>query len=492
VKQRYVTKRRKGEALAGRVIQGFFGAGGPRLAGVMQIAVQLRAAPGTFSPPPTRFAPRMPSVQPKIADPRPRASLPGAPASQVALQCFATKEVTPIDPGRLGLASGGGQPLPDRLRNHMETALGADFSAVRVHIGPQPERIGAIAFTTGTDIYFSPGRYQPSTAAGQRLLGHELAHVVQQRRGRVPALIGGIAVVQDPALEAEADRLGARAAGFRSPTQIHGGAPTADTKRHSTTAQMARVSSMRAGNLPPIGRPQQASFATFSRAIQRSAWKTTSDSVLVEPKEKPTGGLFYFWTWTEDMEITVGNNTIPLHPIHQNNVVPSKGTTGNKLWGSCTILWKSRNSSTIAHAHGPSSRAFEAKLSGEGKDGHTERQFGEILHSQIKHTLSGHGGKSDGEWRFCGIIIEIHQTNTPCSGKAGCAVYLDDLISELAKEYKVSTVVVRASADYLYESSLVGTYPGHLPTNRQSLEIVPNANLDFEGVQGFVHNKPWK
>jgi hypothetical protein len=110
--------------------------------------------------------------------------------------------------------------LPNAVRGKMEAALGADFSNVRVHVGPQAERIGAVAFTIGSDIYFAPGRFQPETAHGQQLLGHELAHVVQQRAGRVRNPIGsGIAVVQDHALEAEADRLGQRAAMHRAPVQ---------------------------------------------------------------------------------------------------------------------------------------------------------------------------------------------------------------------------------------------------------------------------------
>ena len=87
-------------------------------------------------------------------------------------------------------ASSGGRPLPDAVRGKMEAALGADFSNVRVHVGPQAERIGAIAFTLGSDIYFAPGRYQPDTVYGRQLLGHELAHVVQQRAGRVRNPLG--------------------------------------------------------------------------------------------------------------------------------------------------------------------------------------------------------------------------------------------------------------------------------------------------------------
>jgi Domain of unknown function (DUF4157) len=78
-----------------------------------------------------------------------------------------------------------------------------------VHVSSAPGRLGAVAFTTGSDIYFAPGRYEPGSPEGLRLLGHELAHVVQQRQGRVRNPHGhGVAVVKDPELEAEADRMG--------------------------------------------------------------------------------------------------------------------------------------------------------------------------------------------------------------------------------------------------------------------------------------------
>ena len=107
----------------------------------------------------------------------------------------------------------GGLPLPSDVRTKMETAFGADFSNVRVHIGHEVSSLGAIAYTWGTNIHFAPGQYNPHTIQGQKLLGHELWHVVQQQQGRVRNPFGGgVAVVQDHALEAEADRMGARAA----------------------------------------------------------------------------------------------------------------------------------------------------------------------------------------------------------------------------------------------------------------------------------------
>src|SRR5262249_11788924 len=108
---------------------------------------------------------------------------------------------------------GMGQPIPEPVRVKMERALGADFSDVRIHVGPEASSIGALAFAHGSDIYFAAGQYNPHTTHGQRLLGHELTHVVQQRGGRVRNPCGsGVAVAQDPNLEAEAERLGMFAA----------------------------------------------------------------------------------------------------------------------------------------------------------------------------------------------------------------------------------------------------------------------------------------
>jgi hypothetical protein len=109
-----------------------------------------------------------------------------------------------------------GRPLPDAVRAKMEGFFQADFSDVRVHVGAEAPSIGALAFTLGSRLFFAPGQYNPESTAGQALLGHELAHVLQQRAGRVRNPFGnGVAVVQDPALEAEAERLGQQAAGWR-------------------------------------------------------------------------------------------------------------------------------------------------------------------------------------------------------------------------------------------------------------------------------------
>ncbi|MEL6404705.1 MAG: DUF4157 domain-containing protein [Chloroflexota bacterium] len=86
--------------------------------------------------------------------------------------------------GDIQSARGGGQAMPDTLRSPLESAFGTDFSNVRVHTDSDAHALNrsvqAKAFTTGNDIFFSKGTYNPESESGQRLLAHELTHVVQQ------------------------------------------------------------------------------------------------------------------------------------------------------------------------------------------------------------------------------------------------------------------------------------------------------------------------
>ena len=93
----------------------------------------------------------------------------------------------------------------------MERAFSADFSAVRVHTGPESDRaasgLGASALTAGQDIVFRAGAFAPHTPGGDRLLAHELAHVVQQAGGLPRAAIdGGTADPLEKAAETAADQ----------------------------------------------------------------------------------------------------------------------------------------------------------------------------------------------------------------------------------------------------------------------------------------------
>jgi Domain of unknown function (DUF4157) len=105
-----------------------------------------------------------------------------------------------------------GQRIDPKMNERLGRALGADFSEVTVHTDRAADRLSqaldADAFTVGSHIFFRANRYNPSTPAGQRLMAHELAHVVQQgaRIGPASALRLGPA---NDASEREADRVAA-------------------------------------------------------------------------------------------------------------------------------------------------------------------------------------------------------------------------------------------------------------------------------------------
>jgi hypothetical protein len=84
----------------------------------------------------------------------------------------------------LNNSKGSGNQLPENTRTQMESSFGADFSAVRIHNDSAAVRMNkdlkAQAFTHGSDIYFSPGKYDANSKEGRHLLAHELTHVVQQ------------------------------------------------------------------------------------------------------------------------------------------------------------------------------------------------------------------------------------------------------------------------------------------------------------------------
>jgi hypothetical protein len=78
----------------------------------------------------------------------------------------------------------GGRPLEAETRALMEPRFGYDFSQVRVHADARAadsaRAVNALAYTVGRDVVFGAGQYAPHTAAGERLVAHELTHVLQQ------------------------------------------------------------------------------------------------------------------------------------------------------------------------------------------------------------------------------------------------------------------------------------------------------------------------
>ena len=86
-------------------------------------------------------------------------------------------------------ARGSGSALDPALQRSMRQSMGADFSGVKIHTDSQSDQLNQVlqakAFTTGSDVFFRAGEYNPSSKSGQELIAHELTHVVQQSGGTV-------------------------------------------------------------------------------------------------------------------------------------------------------------------------------------------------------------------------------------------------------------------------------------------------------------------
>ena len=165
-----------------------------------------------LSPPHTAIQPQV--VKPRLGQPISPRSIQTScvNVNNMPVQRAGNGESFRLPANLSNFGSGAGQPLPESVLQKMESFFNTSLADVRIHVGPQASSIGALAFTHGSNLYFAPGQYNPGTTQGQQLLGHELTHVVQQRAGRVRNPFGGgVAVVHDIGMEAEADRNGIRA-----------------------------------------------------------------------------------------------------------------------------------------------------------------------------------------------------------------------------------------------------------------------------------------
>jgi hypothetical protein len=194
------------------VIQGCFPNGFRQL-------VAPRPAP---MPPPVAQRATMPRG---AAFPPPRAVVPQQQQNQPVIQRFGAGTAMRLPDAMASAANRSiGQPLQPEVRQMMESLFCTSFADVRVHVGPHVTAIGATSYTQGSNIHFAPGQYSPEHGPGRQRLAYELAHVVQQKAGRVRNPFGsGVAVLNDPRLETEAQQFARRAAA---------GAPRHTIQRH--------------------------------------------------------------------------------------------------------------------------------------------------------------------------------------------------------------------------------------------------------------------
>lgn len=172
---------------------------------------------------------------------------------------------------RIKARRGAGNPLPEAVRRHLEHGLNHDLGAVRIHDDAEADHlsksVNALAFTTGTDIYFQSGKFNPNSQSGLELLAHEVTHTVQQSRGQV-----GKGLDPDAGLENEARDMGRKLASISPRSLIapvpHVGGPYARGV-YNQRDSLARVQAGAAQTalLSPLRSLQRQSDQTIQRSF---------------------------------------------------------------------------------------------------------------------------------------------------------------------------------------------------------------------------------
>ncbi len=190
---------------------------------------------------------------------------------------------------------GGGSPLPEHVRSQLEAGLNSDLSKVRVHTDSEADTlaksVNAIAFTSGQDIFFSSGKFEPNTKTGYELLAHEVTHTVQQAGGQVKPGIDS-----DPSLETAAQDTGAKLAAHFDPnvksskpkTDLASGAPTSNAGSSQAAVQRLSDTKQLEQTVPTtVGKPEQIPGAKPAQNLKIPLAPIPSEAKVVN-EQKPT------------------------------------------------------------------------------------------------------------------------------------------------------------------------------------------------------------
>jgi predicted chitinase/pimeloyl-ACP methyl ester carboxylesterase len=181
------------------------------------------------------------------------------PAIQSQALQLAKDEAHPTSPSsgisdKIKTKLGAGNPLPENVRQQLEMGLNTDLSSVRVHTDSEADflskSVQAKAFTTGNDIFFSSGAFDPNTKSGYELIAHETTHTVQQASGQVQPGIDS-----DPSLETAAQTKGAELASgfnpnFKYKNLENQAQPNSPLIASQPPAHRAKIQAMQRSSLP--------------------------------------------------------------------------------------------------------------------------------------------------------------------------------------------------------------------------------------------------
>ena len=207
-----------------------------------------------------------------------------------------TPQVSSNLEARIQSRRGTGKPLPTSTRAFMEPRFGHDFSGVRIHNDSQAagaaNELNAQAFTTGQDIFFGSGHYEPHTTKGKLLLGHELTHTIQQQpktarmrvqrrdlmNGSQPVTTSSTAPVQTPPSPTPTSEPATPVQTPPTPTSTSAQAPPSSTPTSEPTAS---------AQTPEVAIPSTSSEAEVAPSPEVSEETTETAPAETAPESMP-------------------------------------------------------------------------------------------------------------------------------------------------------------------------------------------------------------
>lgn len=253
--------------------------------------------------------------------------------------------------------SSAGVPLSGDVRQRMEPLVGADLSAVKVHAdgaaAHRANQLGARAFTVGSDIHFNSGQYTPGSKEGDRLLGHELTHVVQGQRSAIARQADdahahgpdGVEVSQpgEPA-EQEADSVGDHIA-----NQLHGGgeiassdhlapkerAPAIGAKLDPAKVHLAGKDPLRGPKKDTLGHGPETNAVHVGNAVQAGVQQPPQHHVFPQAQEHAQ--------WFADRGVNVHDYCVTLPKDHHEALHAKPPKVANPATAKEAAKWEWNN-----------------------------------------------------------------------------------------------------------------------------------------------------
>ena len=108
--------------------------------------------------------------------------------------------------------SGKELKAPDSVMTSLEEAMRVRLNSIHMVESPDVSALGVKAYAQGDTVHFATGQFRPDTEEGRKLIGHEFAHIVQQRQDNTK--VAETPVLESASLEHSADVIGEQVANF--------------------------------------------------------------------------------------------------------------------------------------------------------------------------------------------------------------------------------------------------------------------------------------